>query len=77
MEVDANDHYGWAMSHKMPDGDFEWLSNAESSEMEHRMINDVERNEICNQNKSYIFEVDLDYFPHLSERDDDYPLVPE
>ena len=25
MKVDANNLYGWAMSHKMPDGKFEWF----------------------------------------------------
>ena len=33
MEVDANNLYGWAMSQEMPDGDLEWLSEAECRDM--------------------------------------------
>ena len=77
MEVDANNLYGWAMSQAMPDSDFEWLSDAECREMEHRLINVVERNEIFGHNRGYIFEVDMDYPQELHERDDDYPMAPE
>ena len=77
MEVDANNLYGWAMSQPMPDGYFEWLSDAECREMEQRLINVVERKEIFDQNRSYILEVDLNYPEELHERDDDYPMAPE
>ena len=33
IEVDANNLDGWGMSQKMPDGDFEWLSQNECHEM--------------------------------------------
>ena len=33
MEVDANNLYGCAISQKMPDGDFEWLSQEECRDM--------------------------------------------
>ena len=76
MEVDANNLYGWAMSQAMPDGDFEWLSESECREMEHRLINEVDR-EIFSKNRSYILEVDLEYPEELHERDEDYPMAPE
>ena len=34
MEVDANNLYGWAMSQKMPYGDFEWVSDDDCRNME-------------------------------------------
>ena len=34
MEVEANNLYGCAMSQKMPDGDFEWLSQNECNDIE-------------------------------------------
>ena len=77
MEVEAHNLYGWAMSQAMPDGNFEWLSDAECREIKHRLINPVERYEIFGQNQSYIFKVDLDYPQELHERDDYYPMAPE
>ena len=44
MEVDANNLYGWAMSRPMPNGDFEWLSDADCREMEQRLKNVRMRN---------------------------------
>ena len=63
------------MSQAMPDGDFKWLSDEECREMEHRLINEVERKEIINKNRGYIFEVDLEYTSQIPERDDDYPWL--
>ena len=37
MKVDAHSLYCWAMSQKMPDGDFEWLSQDECCEIELQM----------------------------------------
>ena len=34
MEVNANNLYGWAMSQKMPDGDFGWVSQDKCRTME-------------------------------------------
>ena len=77
QEVDANNLYGWAMSQPMPDGAFEWLSDAECRDMEQRLITVVERKGIFDQNQSFIFQVDLDYPQELHDRDDDYPMAPE
>ena len=34
MKVDANNLYGWAILQKMPDGDFEWVSQEKCREIE-------------------------------------------
>ena len=65
IKVDANNLYSWAMSQAMPDGDFEWLSNSECCEMENRLINVVEQNEIFGYNRGYILKVDMDYAQEL------------
>ena len=89
MEVDANNLYGWAMSEKMSDGDFEWLSQDEFRDMR-LLVNyangridifdtgvfDYRENDEENK-KIFILEVNLEYSPELHERDDDYPLTPE
>ena len=88
MEVDANNLYGWAMSQEMPDGDFEWLSQGECRDIGQLLnyadgrigIFDIglfDHRENEEDNKSFIFEVDLEYPPELQKRDDDYPLAPE
>ena len=65
------------MSQAMPYGDFEWLSNTKCREMEHRLINVVERNKIFGHNRSYIFKFDMNYPLELHERDDDFWMAPE
>ena len=88
MKVDANNLYGWTMSQKMPDGEFEWLSEDERCDMGLLLnysdscitIFDIKlfdhwENE--KDKKNFIFEVDLEYSPELHKRDDDYPLAPK
>ena len=87
MEVDANNLYGWAMSQKMPDGDFEWLSDDECRDMG-LLLNYADgrififdtglfyHRENEEDKKSFILEVHMEYPPELHERDDDYPLAP-
>ena len=86
--VDADNLYGWAMSQKMPDGDFEWITQDECRDMgqllkyadgriaifDTKLFDHPENEE---DKKSFILEVDLEYRPKLHERDDDYPLSPE
>ena len=66
--LDANNLYGWAMSQKLPTGDFRWLPSPES-------INLDSYDE--NSDKGLILEVDLEYPKELHHLHNDYPLAPE
>ena len=77
MEVDKKNFYEWAMLQSMPDGDFEWLSDAECRVIKHPLINVITQYKIFSLNRSYIFEVNLDYCQEQNERDDDYPMAPK
>ena len=77
MYVHANDLYGWAMSQPLPDDEYEWVSNDDCRDAFAALQNKASRDRWYEQEKHYIFEVDLDYPPELHERDDDYPLAPE
>ena len=58
--LDANNHYGWAMSKPLPTHNFEWM---ESSELENW------------RNHSCILEVNLEYPRSLHDSHSDYPLA--
>ena len=66
--LDANNLYGWAMSQKLPTGDFRWIPYPE-------YINLDSYNE--NSAKGLILEVDLEYPLELHRLHNDYPLAPE
>ena len=66
--LDANNLYGWAMSQKLPTGDFRgvkcpWLINLDSYDE--------------NSAKGLVLEVDLEYPKELHHLHNDYPLAPE
>ena len=74
--LDANNLYGWAMSQNLPTHGFKWMKditlenvNEILDKTNHSMSNTVK--------EGYIFEVDLEYPPHLWETHNDYPLAPE
>ena len=63
--LDANNLYGWAMSKKLPVNGFEWIDNNETAEP---VINEeFIKNYNENDNKGYIFEVDVKYPKRLHE----------
>ena len=66
--LDANNLYGWAMSKKLPVNGFKWIDNNEINE-------DLIKNE--NNDKGYIFEVDVKYPKRLHELHSDLPFLPE
>ena len=57
--LDANNLYGWAMSKKLPRNGFKWIDNNETAEL---VINEnFVKNYDENNDKGYIFEVDVKY----------------
>ena len=74
--LNANNLYGWAMSQNLPTHGFKWMKNiTKESLME---ILEKANHSMSNLGrKGYIFEVDLEYPPHLWNLHNDYPLAPE
>ena len=68
--LDANNLYGWAMSKKLPVNGFKWIDNNEINE-------DFKKNYDENNDKGYIFEVDVKYPKRLHELHSDLPFLPE
>ena len=74
--LDANNLYGWAMSQNLPTHGFEWMKDTTLEKVDE--ILDKTNNSMSNTGKKgYIFEVDLEYPPHLWDEHNDYPLAPE
>ena len=66
--LDANNLYGWAMSQKLPTGDFRLIPYPEYINLDSYDENSA---------KGLILEVDLEYPPELHRLHNDYPLAPE
>ena len=66
----ANNLYGWAMSKKLPVNGFKWIDNKEINE-------DFIKNYDENNEKGYIFEVDVKYPKRLHDLHSDLPFLPE
>ncbi|CAH3173192.1 unnamed protein product [Porites lobata] len=74
--LDANNLYGWAMSQNLATHGFKWMKTITKEKVE----DILEKANHCMLNmgrKGYIFEVDLEYPPHLWDSHNDYPLAPE
>ena len=74
--LDANNLYGWAMSQNLPTHGFKWMKNI-TKETLMEILEKANHSMSNLGRKGYIFEVDLEYPPHLWEKHDDYPLAPE
>ena len=68
--LDGNNLYGWAMSKKLPGNGFKWIDNNEINE-------DFIKNYDENNDKGYIFEVDVKYPKRLHELHSDLPFLSE
>ena len=67
--LDANNLDGWAMSKKLPLKGSRWIDNNETAEpsAKHVINEDFIKNYNENDNKGYIFEVDVKYPKRLHE----------
>ena len=74
--LDANNLYGWAMSQNLPTHGFKWMRNI-TKEKVMEILEKANHSMFNTGKKGYIFEVDLEYPPHLWEDHNDYPLAPE
>ena len=73
--LDANNLFGWAMPKKLPVNGFKWIDN---NEREGPVINeDFIKNYDENNDKGYIFEVDVKYLKRLPELHSDLPFLSE
>ena len=73
--LDDNNLYGWAMSKKLTVNGFKWIDN---NEMAETIINeDFIKNYDENNDKGYIFEVDVKYPKRIHELHSDLPFLPE
>ena len=70
LYLDANNLYGWAMNQKLAVGDYKW-ENVEQWNKE-RIMNITDEDE-----RGYIFEVDLEYPKDIHDKHNLYPLCPE
>ena len=74
--LDANNLYGWAMTQQLPTHGFQWIKDITLEKVDE--ILDKANHSMSNiGRKGYIFEVDLEYPPHLWETHNGYPLAPE
>ena len=74
MYLDANNLYGWAMSERLPTGNFKWLENLpEAPEEIEKFLSNYKEN----SSKGIILEVDLEYQKELHQLHHEYPCAPE
>ena len=71
--LDANNLYGWAMSKKLPIGNFKWIEKDDISKFDEKFIKNYDEN----TNKAYILEVDVKYPKNIRMLHSDLPFLPE
>ena len=71
--LDDNNLYGWGMSKKLPVNGFKWLDSDKIKEINEDFIKNYDEN----NDKGYIFEVDVKYPKRLHELHSDLPFLPE
>ena len=69
----ANNLYGWTMSKKLPVNGFKWLDSNKINEINEDFIKNYDEN----NDKGYIFEVDVKYPKRLHKLHSDLPFLSE
>ena len=70
MYLDANNLYGWAMSQKLPEKEFDWMTEQQLQNFDVTQISD-------DADTGYILEVDLEYPAEIHDLHSDLPVAPE
>ena len=70
MYLDANNLYGWAMSQKLPEKEFDWMTDQQLDNFDVTEVPD-------DSDTGYILEVDLHYPPDIHDHHNDLPVAPE
>ena len=70
MYLDANNLYGWAMSQKLPEKEFDWLTEQQLQDFDVTQFPD-------DAETGYILEVDLEYPAEIHDLHNDLPVAPE
>lgn len=73
MMFDCTNQYGWAMMQFLPIGGFKWIEWTKGTNEWYDFV----MKQTDDQDKGYIFEVDLSYPEYLHDIHDQYPLAPE
>ena len=71
--LDANNLYAWAMSKKLPVNGFKWLDINKINELNEDFLKNYDEN----NDKGYIFEVDVKYLKRLHELHSDLSFLSE
>ena len=69
--LDSNNLYGWALSQKLPVNGFKWVNDI--SKINEEFIKNYDKN----NDKGYIFEVDVKYPKKLHDIHSDLPYLPK
>ena len=75
--IDANNLYGWAMTQKLPTGDYEWETTASYEGMAPEELETAILGIPTDGKKGYIFEVDIHCPKSCHDKFNDLPLFPE
>ena len=73
--LDANNLYGWAMSHPLPTGEFKWIDVRENKVEPKKMVETLAKN--SNWVYGYLLEVDVEYARELHNHHNDLPFLCE
>ena len=68
IDLDGNNLYGWGISRYLPHGEFKWVKNVDSFD-----LNSISKNSLY----GYILKVDLEYPDELHNLHNNYSLAPE
>ena len=71
LYIDANNLYGHALSQRLPQSEFKWMSQCEWAGL------DIGRYDYENADYAHVFEVDLEYPSEIHDETSDLPFCPE